>query len=195
MFGSREGRWRASRGKCRLLHTPLDVASTSDLFAKPPVLTGIFTVMNLPGLPEEVSYPLSLPAGKKLTADEIGHKQAAGQARQGNVALHPETLAGNGPYGASLCPRLSRRGRLICFLKRDSCGPAGGSRRALLVGKAGNEQRFYHQGAAHTVHTGTTAESARQGSRHRRLLCRMNCPLMGCCGFVEKASIEQGLPA
>ena len=65
-------RGRAPHGKRRLLHTPLDVASTSDLFAKPPVLTGIFTVMNLPGLPEEVSYPLSLPAGKKLTADEIG---------------------------------------------------------------------------------------------------------------------------
>ena len=111
------------------------------------------------------------------------------QAKASSARL--ETLSGNGPYGASLCPRLSRRGRLICFLKRDSCGPAGGSRHALLVGKAGNEQRFYHQGAAHTVHTGTTAESARQGSRHRRLLCRMNCPFMGCCGFVEKLQLSK----
>ena len=59
----REG-GRAAHGKRRLLHTPLDVVSTSDLSAKPPVLTGIFTVMNLPGLPEEVSYPLLLPARK-----------------------------------------------------------------------------------------------------------------------------------
>ena len=57
-------RGRAPHGKRRLLHTPLDVVSTSDLSAKPPVLTGIFTVMNLPGLPGEVSYPLSLPARK-----------------------------------------------------------------------------------------------------------------------------------
>ena len=54
-------RGRAPHGKRRLLHTPLDVVSTSDLSAKPPVLTGIFTVMNLPGLPEEVSRRPAVP--------------------------------------------------------------------------------------------------------------------------------------
>ena len=58
----------ASHGKRQPLYTPLGVAGTRAL----PAFSGIFTVMNLPGLPEEVSYPLSLPAGKKLTADEIG---------------------------------------------------------------------------------------------------------------------------
>ena len=42
----------------RLLRTPSGMAGTRAL----PAFSGIFTVMNLPGLPVEVSRPLSLPA-------------------------------------------------------------------------------------------------------------------------------------
>ena len=75
---SRLGRERRGEER-RLLHSPSGMAGTRAL----PAFSGIFTVMNLPGLPEEVSRPLSLPAGKKLTAEEIGPLTGRGASEAG----------------------------------------------------------------------------------------------------------------